>query len=296
MTESGYTGAGNPLFVWIRGATASLREIEAGNPQLEAEYLMAAALGIPRIQLWLTDNPPDAEALRRFEALLARRLAREPLQYVLGTAEFADLTLTVCPGVFIPRSETEVLVERVQTRLSAMLGGCSAAPRIVDVGTGTGAILLALLGRLPGAIGLGIDTSPDALACAQRNAERLELSNRAQFCLGNLLEGLDRGILIDAIVSNPPYIRVDEGPGLAPEIREYEPSDALFAGEDGLDVIRRIVPQAAERLPSGGLLGLEIGITQADAVAGLLGGGDWRDVEIRPDMAGRPRVVMATRS
>lgn len=297
--------SGNPLFLWIRDAARRIEEIGAGNPRLEAEHLMASALGIPRIRLWLIDHDPGPEELTRFEALLARRLRREPLQYVLGTAEFAGLELLVGPGVLIPRSETEVLVERVEVALRVSGGGCETAPLIVDVGTGTGAILLALLARIEKARGIGIDCEEKALEWARRNAARLaetdpeelpDLKNRVSFLRGDLLAPVAPRMEIDAIVSNPPYVRVDERDRLAPEIRDHEPPEALFAGEDGLDVVRRLIPQAAARLRPGGVLAFEIGITQVDAVSGLLGGGGWTDLEIRPDLTGRPRVVLARRA
>lgn len=281
--------APNPLFVWIRGAVPKLESIGAGNPRLEAEYMMSAALGIDRIKLWLYDTPPEPEQLARFEELLTRRLAREPLQYVLGTAEFAGLTLDVGPGVFIPRSETEVLVEHVVGALRD-----HDAPRIVDVGTGSGAILLALLDRIPAATGTGIDILPAALECAHRNAEKLGLSGRAMFLHGDLLKGIEPGS-VDAVICNPPYIALSEADDLAPEIRDNEPVEALFAGTDGLDSIRELIPQAAELLPAGGLLALEIGITQGPAVRDLLGDGKWDRIELHDDLAGRPRVVLALR-
>ncbi len=278
----------NPLFAQIRDAMGILEAIGAGNPRLEAEYLMAHALGIPRIRLWLIETAPSVEAISRFGALLERRRAREPLQYVLGTAEFAGLTLEVGPGVFIPRSETEVLVEVVAKRLAANA-------RIVDVGTGSGAILLSLLSRLPDARGLGIDRSEEALVYARRNAARSGLSARAEWLCGDLLAPLPPDAALDAVVSNPPYIRLDEAAALAPEIRDHEPHAALFAGEDGLNAVRRLVPQAAARLRSDGLLAMEIGITQGQAVSDLLDPDDWRDIEVLPDLTGRPRVVAAVR-
>jgi release factor glutamine methyltransferase len=293
MTVEPMTGP-NPLFVWVRTAIPKLASIKAGNPRLEAEYLMAAALGKPRISLWLLDTPPAPQEIGRFESLLARRLAGEPLQYVLGTAEFAGLTLEVGPGVFIPRSETEVLVGHVETALRVRSGPGGGPLRIVDVGTGCGAILLALLHRIPGTAGVGLDRSVDALRWASRNAERLSLAGRCEFVQGDLLDciGPDN---CEAIVSNPPYIALREVDSLATEIRDHEPGAALFAGQDGLDVIRRLIPQAAARLVAGGLLALEIGITQAGAVRDLLADRDWREIEIRDDLAGRPRVVMARR-
>jgi release factor glutamine methyltransferase len=281
----------NPHFGWIRDATRALETIGAGNPRLEAEYMMARALGIPRIRLWLIDEAPSTDAIARFDALLARRLAREPLQYVLGTAEFAGLELEVGPGVFIPRSETEVLVEIAARRLEPMAG----TPCIVDVCTGSGAILLALLTRFPDAGGIGIDVRGEAIDYARRNALRCGLDRRARLLRGDLFEPIAPSRSLDVVVSNPPYIRLDEAPALAPEIGAYEPHSALFAGEDGLDTVRRLIPQAALRLRAGGLLAMEIGITQADAVLGLLDSSDWRTREVLPDLTGRPRVVTAAR-
>ena len=284
----------NPLFVWVHTAVPKLASIGAGNPRLEAEYLMASALGGSRIELWLRDAPPATEEIGRFEALLSRRLAGEPLQYVLGTAEFVGLTFEVGPGVFIPRSETEVLVEQVEAVLGTMLDRSDGPLRIVDVGTGCGAILLALLHRILGATGVGIDSSPDALGWASRNAETLGLAERCRLIQGDLLDCLEPGDG-DAVISNPPYIALREADSLAPEIRNHEPPEALFGGHDGLDAIRRLIPQAAAHLGDGGLLAIEIGITQADAVRDLLSGGEWRDVLVRDDLAGRPRVVLASR-
>jgi release factor glutamine methyltransferase len=285
----------NPLFVWVRTAVPKLASIGAGNPRLEAEYMMASALGRPRIELWLRDAPPAPEEIGRFEALLSRRLAGEPLQYVLGNAEFAGLTFEVGPGVFIPRSETEVLVEQVEAALRVERGAGREPMRIADVGTGCGAILLSLIRRIPEAVGIGVDASAEALRWASRNAEKLGLQERCQFVHGDLLDCLEAGEC-EAIVSNPPYIALHEAGSLAPEIREHEPACALFAGHDGLDVIRRLVPQAAKRLRGGGLLAFEIGIAQADAVRALLAGRDWRDVVVCNDLAGRPRVVLARRA
>ncbi|MBD3163241.1 MAG: peptide chain release factor N(5)-glutamine methyltransferase [Candidatus Eisenbacteria bacterium] len=285
----------NPLFIWIRDAAERLRAIGAGNPRLEAEHLMAAAIGIPRIRLWLRDEPPAEEEIARFEALLARRLAREPLQYVLGTAEFCGTELRVGPGLFIPRSETEQLVETAAVRLERMFADGRTGPRIADVGTGTGAILLALLRRLPGATGVGIDRSAAAVETARHNAERLGLEDRCRFTRGDLLAGVEPDAF-DAVVSNPPYIAEPERAALAPEIRDHEPEEALFSGAGGLDAIRRLIPQAARVLPEGGLLALEIGIEQSEAVVGLLDGSVWDGVEVVDDLTRRPRIVTAVRS
>jgi release factor glutamine methyltransferase len=254
---------------------------------------MAAALRIPRIRLWITDTPPSLDQIRSFESFLARRLAREPLQYVLGTADFAGLTLTVGPGCFIPRSETEVLVERVEERLRASSGSPAI---LVDVGTGSGAILLALLTRFPTSRGIGVDRSERALRWARGNADTCRCAQRTSFVRGSLMEWCGGGGVVDAVVSNPPYIREDDAHRLAPEIAEYEPREALFSGVDGLDHVRDLLPGAASALRPGGVLGLEIGMEQGEAVRHLLEGMDWEDAAVLPDLAGRPRVVLATRS
>ncbi len=277
----------NPIFVLIREASGRLEEIGAGNPRLEAEHLMARALGIDRIGLWLRDELPPADAVARFEALLARRLHREPLQYVLGNAIFAGLTLEVGPGVFIPRSETEVLVEQLAARLDR-----SVPMEICDVCTGSGAILLALLARLPRARGVGIDQSGAALEYARRNALATGLAGRTEWLLGDLLDPAGRRVF-DAIVSNPPYIALAEADALAPEIRDFEPADALYAGADGLETIRRLIPQAASRLRPDGWLAVEIGVTQEREMLALLEPVAWRDAAILPDLSGRPRIAMA---
>lgn len=283
----------NPCFVWIRDATRKISEIGAGNPRLEAEYLMATALGIPRIELWLRDSPPTFDQITRFETLLARRLSREPLQYVLGSAEFAGLTLDVGPGVFIPRSETERLVETVDADLRGRLGQWQA-PRIIDVGVGSGAILLSLLGRFPQASGIGIDRDPTALTWAKRNATGSGLGDRTRLLRGDLLSSI-ASAAAEVVVTNPPYIRLDERDSLAPEIRDHEPELALFGGEDGFDEIRRLAPQAHEVLVPGGILAIEIGITQEALAQELFSKPLWTGTRIVPDLTGRPRIVLTVR-
>lgn len=280
----------NPLFLLIREASSRLETIGAGNPRLEAEYLMAHAVGVERIALWLRDDPPADEQIARFDALLARRMAREPLQYVLGSTHFAGLDLEVGPGVFIPRSETEVLVERVAERLES-----SGPIEVADVGTGSGAIILALLARLPEARGIGVDQSPEALEFARLNGVRTGLASRVEWRLGDLL-GATGDRVFHAVVSNPPYIAESESADLAPEIRDHEPRGALLAGADGLDTIRRLIPQAAARLRPGGLLAMEMGVTQGEAVLRLLRSAEWREPAILPDMTRRPRIALALRA
>jgi release factor glutamine methyltransferase len=282
---------GELLFLLIRDGARRLEGIGAGNPRLEAEYLMAAATGVPRIRLWLVDSEPDPDAIARFQTLLARRLEREPLQYVLGTADFAGLTLEVGPGVFIPRSETEMLVERVADRLR----GGAGAKHLIDVGTGCGAILLGLLARFPEARGVGIDRASSAIAYSRRNAERTGLADRAALVRGDLLSAVRPARVWDGIVSNPPYVLAGEGADLSPEIRFHEPPEALFGGEDGLDVIRSLIPEAAGRLRPGGWLAIEIGITQGSAVLDLVRPDAWDETTVEPDLTGRPRIFLARR-
>jgi release factor glutamine methyltransferase len=312
----------------LRDAAARLSDIDAGNPRLEAEYLLAHALGIERPVLLGLDSGmaagPDAEA--GFSALLARRLAREPLQYVLGTVPFAGLDLVIGPGALIPRGETEVLVEHVAAALrvgdsggpSAASGSPSSAgpgrergggaplnspdsrregsgaPLLVDLGTGSGAIVLALLGRLRGWRGIGVDRSSTALAWARRN--RATVGERScDFLRGDLLASVRTGV-VDAVVSNPPYIRSAEIPDLAPEIREHEPPEALDGGADGLDPFRRLVGEAARVLRPGGLFAVELAPDQPDQASELLAAsGAFHAARIFIDLAGRKRGILAWR-
>jgi release factor glutamine methyltransferase len=307
----------------LRDAAVRLAAIGAGNPRLEAEYLLAHALGIER-PILLGRDPRTAvgpQAESGFADLLARRLGREPLQYVLGTVPFAGLDLVIGPGALIPRGETEVLVEQVAAALrtgdlvdspvSSISGrekgrGASPdcpgsaregnrAPLLVDVGTGSGAIVLALLHQLPGWRGIGIDSSPAALPWARRN--RAKLGDRACHLLrGDLLTSVRTGA-VDAVVSNPPYVRSAEVPDLAPEIREHEPSEALDGGTDGLDPFRRLVPEAERVLRSGGLFAVELAPDQPDPAAEFLAaGGGFRAARIFLDLAGRKRGLLARRA
>jgi release factor glutamine methyltransferase len=305
---------GTTILSLLRDAAARLAAIDAGNPRLEAEYLLAHALGIER-SILLRRDPSQAvgpEGETGFAALLARRLAREPLQYVLGTVPFAGLDLVIGPGALIPRGETEVLVEQAAAALRsggspgsggphgaalaslASSGDGTRVPLVIDVGTGSGAIVLSLLQRLPGWRGLGIDSSPAALAWARRNRERVG-EQRCDLLRGDLLASVRAGAA-DVVVSNPPYIRSAEIPGLAPEILEHEPREALDGGEDGLDPFRRLVGETARVLRPGGLLALELAPDEPDQAAELLAAsGAFHPARIFLDLAGRKRGVLARR-
>ncbi len=263
-------------------AEATARFVFSETARLDAELLMAHALGVSREALLLRhlDDPtPDG-----FAELVARRAAQEPIAYITGTRAFWTIDLVVGPGALIPRADSETLIE------AAVAHFADRAPaRILDLGTGPGTLLLAALDQWPDATGLGIDASDVALAQAQANAVRLGLRDRASFRPGNWGAGLDERF--DLILANPPYIGTDEV--LPVEVAAHEPASALFAGPDGLGDYRVIAPQLPALLASGGAAVIEIGSTQAGAVTALLAA-QGLTVALRHDLAGRPRVLVAT--
>jgi len=246
--------------------------------------------------------PPGFEGA--FEALIVRRERREPTAGIIGHREFWNLDIEVAPGVLIPRPETETLVEQTLARMVEFAhpgerrgGGGPVqvpAPAIADVCAGSGCIAIALARWLPAATITAIDVSPDALAVAGRNALRHDVAGRVVLLKGDLLEGVDGPF--DAIVSNPPYVPTGELDSLQPEVRDHEPAAALDGGPDGLDVIRRLVPQAARRLRAGGWLLFEFGFGQADAVRAVVAAEPgFEAAELCADLAGIPRVAIARR-
>jgi release factor glutamine methyltransferase len=260
-----------------RGA-ASLSDSDSAR--LDAELLLAETLGVARARLVIDrDEAVGPEALERFSALVGRRAAHEPIAYILGRRAFRHLELSVDPRVLIPRPETELLVE-----VGLELGAGSS---VVDVGTGSGAVALALADERPDLVVTGIDVSADAVSVARDNAARLGLDVR--FVVGDLLFG---GARFDAILGNLPY--VESGAVLPADVAEFEPELALFAGADGLDVVRRLLGAVAA-LGVGdrpGLVALEIAPAQAGVVAGLIGDAGFSSAEVRRDLAGRERVVV----
>lgn len=264
-----------------RGA-AALAGVATGRR--DAELLLMRVLG--RERAWMLTHPEaelSPEQIAQFEGWIERRAGHEPVQYILGEQEFFGLTFRVTPDVLIPRPETEHLVEALIERVAG-----DAALRIVDVGTGSGAIAVAIAHALPRAEVTAVDVSPAALAVARENAARLGVAERMRFLESDLLEVV-RGERFDAVVSNPPY--VPDAEVLEAQVREYEPHSALFAGPSGLDVYRRLIPQAHEVLLPGGRLMLEIGHGQRDALTELLAA--WDDVDFADDLQGIPRVAMA---
>jgi release factor glutamine methyltransferase len=248
------------------------------TPRLDAELLLAHAFGITRQALLLG---PDWPVPPEFDSLLQRRLAHEPVAYITGSKAFWTLDLHVTPDVLIPRPDSETLIEAA----IAHFGG-GAPATMLDLGTGSGALLLAALDQWSEAWGLGIDRSAAALAVARGNAERLGLGDRACFVQGSWADAL--GARFDLILCNPPYIEV--GAALPPQVAAHEPASALFAGPDGLDDYRRIAPQLARLLAPGGIAVLEIGGTQADQVSALLRAEGLRTNVVK-DLAGLDRCV-----
>jgi release factor glutamine methyltransferase len=280
------------LVAWAR---AALDRAGVANPIQEAGWLMEHALGLRTHQIVSEgDRPVSAEAWVRGASLVARRAAREPLQYILGTHEFCGLVFAVGPGVLIPRPETELLVQEVVRR------GDSGKPvTIVDVGTGSGCLAVTLATLLKEARILAVDRSPEALALARGNARKLGVEDRVEWYEGDLLAPLqDKGIAgaVDVIVSNPPYISEGEWAGLQPEVRLFEPRMALVAGPDGTEFHERLLREALTYLVPGGLLLMEVGQGQAPVVrriAARLGG--YAPLRIVEDAAGIERVVIAQR-
>jgi release factor glutamine methyltransferase len=251
------------------------------TPRLDAELLMAHALGIERDRLIL--SPPDGPIPAAFEAYLARRCAGEPVAYITGRRAFWNIELEVGPGALIPRPDSETLIAAAVEHFEPS-GGPS---RILDLGTGPGTLLLAALDCWPKATGLGIDRSEAALGYARRNAERLGLAERAEFRIGNWAEGIhDR---FDLLLCNPPYVAASAelGPGVA----EHEPAEALFAGADGLDDYRQLAPAIGRLLNPSGLGAIEIGYDQAEAAAALFEAEGLAPILVR-DLGNRPRALL----
>jgi len=260
----------------VRNAAA---RIGGETPRLDAELIVAHALGISREALLLGNPEVAAEAA---EAFIARRAAGEPVAYILGRQEFWSLDLEVGPGILVPRGDTETLIVAAQRLFPA-----DRPLSILDLGTGSGALALTALAEWPGATALATDVSDTALGVAARNAERLGVSARCRFLKADWAEGVEGRFSL--ILSNPPYIGEDEATG--PGVREYEPHGALFAGPDGLDAYRRIVPALPALLEADGAAILEIGWKQAAAVLAL-GHGAGLEGAVEHDLAGRDRAVV----
>ncbi|MFN4168057.1 MAG: peptide chain release factor N(5)-glutamine methyltransferase [Pannonibacter phragmitetus] len=266
------------------------RKVGLASPELDARLLVAAAAGLAPGDVVLRGDDPvstAAVALARHHA--QRREAREPVGRILGERQFFGLDLALSPDTLEPRPDTEILVEAMLARA----GGFSS-PLIADIGTGTGAIILALLNELPQARGLAIDLSRGALETARANARRHGLEGRLCFAQASYAGSL--APVFDWIVSNPPYIVSDVIAGLDEDVRKHDPVLALDGGPDGLVAYRAIVPQALAALRPGGRLGFEIGFDQGGAVCGLMADAGFQEIEIIQDLGGNDRVVTGLKS
>jgi release factor glutamine methyltransferase len=269
----------------LRSAIAMLEENRVGSPRMNAEVLLMFVLGCDRAYLYAhPERELSLDERNRYDETLEQRARGVPAQYITGHQEFWGLDFIVGPAVLIPRPETEHLVE-------AVLDLCKTIerPRMVDVGTGSGCVALALASELPHAEIHATEISADALEIARANAARLLLSDRVTFHSTDLLDGIAGPF--DIVASNPPYVGESEYDKVQLEVRKFEPRCAVFAGPDGMDVIRRLAPQARAALKPGGYLAMEIGYSQEAAVRAVLRA--WQDVRAVPDLQGIPRVIVA---
>jgi len=275
----------------LASATSRLTAASAPSPRMNAELLLMFTLECDRAYLYAhPECKLSADERRRYDQALTERERGIPAQYITGHQEFWGMDLIVSPAVLIPRPETEHVIEAVLAHVGRALSPAAALLRIVDVGTGSGCIALALAKELPQAKIDATDISPAALEIARANSARHQLDERIQFHQTDLLRGFERGAF-DFVVSNPPYVGESEADQVQLEVRKHEPRNAVFAGETGLEVIERLIPQAGESLKPGGWLVMEISGTIADRVRRLLAG--WHDVQVTSDLQGIPRVVSA---
>ncbi len=265
----------------IRAATVHIA-VASDTPRLDAELLMAHALGLSRADMLLRQS--DLAVPATFDTLVERRRAGEPVAHIVGTRDFWTITLAVTPDVLIPRPDSETLIEAAVAHF-----GAQGPATVLDLGTGSGALLLAALSEWPRATGIGVDASPSALAVAQENAARLGLASRAEFRLGDWAAGIEGAF--DLILINPPYIGTQEP--LSGDVL-HDPPSALFAGTDGLDDYRRIAPDLPRLITPGGLAAIEIGHRQAPGVGALIAGPGLK-VAVRQDLGRRDRCLAVTR-
>lgn len=275
-----------------RKAADVLEERGIENARLEAELLLADVLGIRRLDLYLQyDRPLTPDEVASYRTAVRRRLRHEPVQYIVGEVQFRELTLRVDRRVLIPRPETEILVGAVLD-WAAERGDALDA---IDIGTGSGAIALSLLYEGPFDRVVATDASEDALEAASENAERLGLAERIEPRVGSTWEPVAQDERFDVVVSNPPYVSEAERGTLPPEVRDWEPSAALFAPDRGLQILDAIVAGAPRHLRAGGLLALEVGLGQAaEVVERIEANGGYDNARVMRDLADRERVVLAT--
>ena len=271
--------------------------------RLQAELLLAHLLKMRRMQLYLSfERPLQPDELDAYRELIKRRALREPLQHIVGSTSFCGLEVVVNRHVLIPRPETELLAEQGwqflcgRTPAGNTLAEAALPPEgpiALDFGTGSGCLALALAAKCPAAIIHALEISPAALETAASNAQRLGLSDRIRFCLGQDLTALPRGLRFDLVISNPPYIATEEIPGLQPEVRDHDPRQALDGGIDGLDFYRRLALDVPACLKPQGRLMVEFGDGQAAAISNLLAEQNWVVEAVLEDYTHRPRLLIA---
>jgi release factor glutamine methyltransferase len=275
----------------LKEAVALMKSAGLDTPVLDARLIVQHALGIDWNTLFMAADQPLAESERTaLESQLARRTAHEPVSRIVGHRHFWTLNLAVTPDTLDPRPDTETLIEAAV----AAMPDRKTPLTILDLGTGTGALLLALLSEYPEATGAGVDLSPGALAVAKSNAESHGLGNRAAFRQGSWADGIKGPF--DLIVSNPPYIEQNDLAGLPPEVREHDPMMALDGGTDGLDAYRAIIPALSDLMSASSLAILEIGAGQGDAVVAIARDHGLKSTERRHDLGGIERALSFRRS
>lgn len=274
----------------VASGAKRLEHAGISSAQLDARLIVAQTLGggLANV-ITMSHDPVSANQLEEIEAALARRQMREPLAHILGEKEFWSLPFVVSPDVLTPRPDSETLVESACRQAGRMTGA-----RILDLGTGSGCLLLALLSELPDSYGIGIDISANAAAVAHTNAVRLKLDSRASFCVGNWAEPISARF--DLLVSNPPYIGTAEIATLEPEVAVFEPHSALDGGIDGLDAYRALLPQAVNLMAPSGKLLLEVGAGQAQAVVELAKQEGLETIAVDRDIANIDRCVILANS
>lgn len=271
-------------------ATAFLKGRGVSDPRLNSERLLAHLLDLERIELYLQFDRPLSQSERdAYKALLRRRTDREPLQYILGATEFMSLPFRVSPDVLIPRPETEILVERLLEDAKR-----ESIHSILDIGTGSGCIAISLAVNLPDVRIVALDASKASLGIASRNAELNGVQDRIRLTEDDIRTDPEFESRFDAVISNPPYVALDEWDGLDPEIRNFEPRMALCDESDGLSFYRVIAQQSKSYLPKGGRIYLEVGDTQSESVRNILIAAGFSAAEIFQDLNQRDRVVRAT--
>jgi release factor glutamine methyltransferase len=278
----------------LKRASEFLREASVPNDLLDAQTLLAEALDRDRTYLIINFNRPLSDAERiKYQELIERRAAGEPLQYITGHQEFFGLEFEVTPDVLIPRPETELIVEEtIRIVQQARFNN----PLVVDAGTGSGCIAVTLAREIDGLRAIATDISTAAIAVAKRNAARNTMTERIDFIVANLFDAFAEIPFADIIISNPPYVSRQELPMLQREVRDWEPKVALTDYDDGLTFYRRLLGDAPARLKPGGYLICEMGYTQSDAISAMIDPAVWSDLRILKDLRGIPRTIVATKN